>query len=865
MLPHPPDEHFQNLRGRYCLDDACLKLADAEDVQIFDRNFDYSRSLFKLRRPVPCPPGSYCHAGATFDAKLPGNFSRPQACHEGHYCPEGSTVPQGQGECPEGSYCPFGVRVSCPPGTYCPRTGHWDPFPCPPGTFNAMIGQKLCTQCPIGYNCPGFGRIDPAVCPAGFVCSRHGLATPNMRCPPGFYCSPGTVTGDPFRNDTTLRPYPCQPGTYCVGGIGYDQVRFGDPLYARNCTEGFYCELGSPDPKGSGLCPKGFYCPEGTAAPIPTPLGQQAELLGTVAPALCLSSFYAPTIETVNCYPCPPGGACENDGMSAPTLCPPGTYRSLAEVDGSVCRGCPQGTWSKQWELRDPTECLRCPTGMVCPIDGMTIPCNHDDFPTLFVPTGLGESIFECLAGNNEDDGPFYYRFFFGKLDPDRPDLIDSLNRGPQFVDATDPLDGECFFNPQRFGSSSYQRMKDFYGPLFEIAQGRQHQGYGDPDEYEGYFAKGSKRLDLLQLSLFNPAMNCTAGFFLFNDTLGEDQWYPGTCEADIICNTKEKAEALPCSEGFFCNERTGATEASSNPCPVGYVCDFGTTPDELLFAPMGKYNQLCPAGYFCFQGTGFGQRFQGVCPEGYFCPSGTGQPLVGVMANDAINRGLDARQANPFTDIVECKLLPFERLPRCISQHDQNCFDGINAELLTQSFVKDFGDGRIGPVNAATDADVRCGRDHKWRLVSDAIFRSDCQCEPQFQIAWDVYRLWQCTYARDRLCSFAQNPAESLFTSAWTRNPIVNPLEKTQTLVDQPVRYPRNEWQEYYFRPCPANARVRKCDGTNWNNDDAVCPQFCSWRELKIWVEAQYLIQTTEIAQLGTRTVVDRLVFDLK
>ena len=101
------------------------------------------------------------------------------------FCPEGSSKPSGVGECPSGFYCPAGIRIVCPVGTHCPREGHWDPMPCPPGEFNAMVGQQKCTSCPRGFICPGFGRIDPAPCPPGMACSRTGLASPNQRCPAG--------------------------------------------------------------------------------------------------------------------------------------------------------------------------------------------------------------------------------------------------------------------------------------------------------------------------------------------------------------------------------------------------------------------------------------------------------------------------------------------------------------------------------------------------------------------------------------------------------------------------------------------------------------------------------------------------------
>ena len=84
----------------------------------------------------------------------------------------------------------------------------------------------------------------------GYVCSNEALRTPNLRCPAGFYCPNGTSTVDPLRNDTTTRPYPCAPGTYCLTGVGFKEVKVGDFFYAQPCTEGFYCESASYSPRG---------------------------------------------------------------------------------------------------------------------------------------------------------------------------------------------------------------------------------------------------------------------------------------------------------------------------------------------------------------------------------------------------------------------------------------------------------------------------------------------------------------------------------------------------------------------------------------------------------------------------------------
>ena len=35
----------------------------------------------------------------------------------------------------------------------------------------------------------------------------------------------------------------------------------------------------------------------------------------------------------------------------------------------------------------------------------------------------------------------------------------------------------------------------------------------------------------------------------------GDDQWYPGTCEADFFCDTSEGLQSESCAEGYVCEE----------------------------------------------------------------------------------------------------------------------------------------------------------------------------------------------------------------------------------------------------------------------------------------------------------------------
>ncbi|GLE05146.1 hypothetical protein PINS_up014134 [Pythium insidiosum] len=747
QLPLAPDALFTPTRGRFCLDDACMRLADQNDLSVQDPFFDYSSTQFALRRPVACPPGTYCHPGTAGNEGTMKNFSKPQPCFESMYCPEGSATPFGFGECVAGFYCPFGERIPCPAGTFCPRAGLIAPIACPPGTFNAMVSQSKCTPCPVSYICPGFNRVLPVLCPAGYVCSKEGLPSPNSLCPAGFYCLNGTGTVDPFRNDTRLRPYPCKPGTYCLKGVVSDEVRVGDYRYAQNCTEGFYCELASSSPKGSGLCPRGFTCPSGTAAPIPTDPGQFAELEGTVSAAQCAPGYYAPTIESKECIPCPPGTSCENDGTAVASICPPGSYRGSLAADGVACLACPQGTWSKNWELRGVEECVRCAPGTVCPIDGITYPCTLSDLPHVYAPLQENLSYTECL-----DKGS---AFFFGVLlEP----WIDEYGRGPHFLPSRD---GRCYENHQPLGSVLYQRLADFHGPMYELANGVPHQGYGDANQLPApnMFQRGSLVIDLDTSQMFDVARNCTPGFF------HREQWFPGTCEADLICSaslivTPSRgpsidgssttddlvSQAQPCPEGFVCDLETTAMKAFAHACPGGYVCGPGTTPDLTLDAPRGQLKTLCPASKYCPEGTAESQKERNVCPVGYFCPTGTMNPYTGAVANDGLRRRLSLEEVDPFRDMTFSKYLTDGDL-RLVSAHDMRCFNGINDDLeQIFSLRKRTTDNATIIRNRAIEHDERCARDHKWRMVDLAIRRNECDCVAQAYVVQRVFWLWKCT-----------------------------------------------------------------------------------------------------------------------
>lgn len=261
LMPLDAEADTHPIRGKFCLDVSCLVFDDTDNFEVFDKSFDYSSTGFALKRPRLCSEGTYCGPGTSTNITST-LLSSPTTCSDGMHCPAGAKSNRGVGSCREGHYCRFGVAKPCPVATFCPHNDVMEPLPCEPGQFNSMMGQSKCSMCPIGTYCPRYGLRDPLPCDPGYVCSTVGLARPNLLCPAGFYCQNFTKTSDPFRNDTTLRPYACTPGTYCFVGTGFSDVREGVLGFAQPCSPGFFCDAASTSPKVSiiDLSSHDMYC-----------------------------------------------------------------------------------------------------------------------------------------------------------------------------------------------------------------------------------------------------------------------------------------------------------------------------------------------------------------------------------------------------------------------------------------------------------------------------------------------------------------------------------------------------------------------------------------------------------------------------
>ena len=92
-----------------------------------------------------------------------------QQCSAPPACAPSDSMPPG--------YVCSGVLVPCAVGFFCNST---TPTPCPPGTYNSMLGAmsaSACLPCPSGFTCPSLNTSVPNECPCPADCAATGLAT----------------------------------------------------------------------------------------------------------------------------------------------------------------------------------------------------------------------------------------------------------------------------------------------------------------------------------------------------------------------------------------------------------------------------------------------------------------------------------------------------------------------------------------------------------------------------------------------------------------------------------------------------------------------------------------------------------------
>ena len=119
----------------------------------------------------------------------------------------------------------------------------------------------------------------------------------------------------------------------------------------------------------------GYYCPVGSTVPIP-----------------CGAGTYSNVSGLATCLACPAGYYClQGANTFIDTPCPSGRYCPEGTTFGDEFR-CPRGSYYNETGAKEETDCLSCPGGMYCEIDGLssyTGPCDPGTWSLCYFPINV--------------------------------------------------------------------------------------------------------------------------------------------------------------------------------------------------------------------------------------------------------------------------------------------------------------------------------------------------------------------------------------------------------------------------------------------------------------------------------------------
>jgi len=186
-----------------------------------------------------CPVGQKCVNGFASNCGAgtyaSGGASVCTTCQKGYYCPGATT----RKDCPAGYYCPNDGMTDysgypCPKGYYClARTASANQYPCPAGTFNAMLNrtsENACITCADGY-VSSAGSESCTKCPVNTY--RAPEKDRCMPCGEGYSSPSGSNSKDAcVKNVLSL----ICPSKLDMGGSGKCELKYNGTVVNSNFT-----------------------------------------------------------------------------------------------------------------------------------------------------------------------------------------------------------------------------------------------------------------------------------------------------------------------------------------------------------------------------------------------------------------------------------------------------------------------------------------------------------------------------------------------------------------------------------------------------------------------------------------------------
>lgn len=469
--------------------------------------------------------------------------------------------------------------------------------------------------------------------PGGMYVDQPAATQPSGICKSGFYCSSGAISSTPELGATGG---PCLPGTNCPQGSAVPIV----------CDAGYYCA--STNTEQALPCDEGFYCIQGSYTATPTGTNNSLGMIGDV----CTVGHYCPA------------------GSSNPTPCPPGTFsRNTQNVQASDCFPCPAGFLCSESGIAVPHE--MCPAGYIC--------TGGEREATQLCPKG-----YECPEGSSQPTlctaGSFSDEQGLAqcKLCPER-----------YYCEAGSITPVTCmlgYYCPiQTPAATTYPCLAGTFGnqtalagpdecapcPPGKFCNGQYPTNTTTGDCGPGHYCAGSAKtatpIDNVTGGLCAGGFMCFHGAWLptpIDNQTGRvcdpGHYCPMGSSVQVRCSKgtynsfEQQTNCIECPAGYYCD--TNATAPAI--CPLRYYCPNGTV--EPVFCPNGTYGHqvgledasqcaACSAGSYCIDGTltadcaaGFycslynrepnpsnrTDDIGGPCPIGHYCPQGVLEPL---------------------------------------------------------------------------------------------------------------------------------------------------------------------------------------------------------------------------------------------
>lgn len=250
-------------------------------------------------------------------------------------------------------------------------TTYFKCMPCAPGSYAGWVGADACQACSPGSYQPGLAASACLSCPPSTVSSfGQSQCTP---CAPGTYrasaagCVP-CLSGQVSQTYGAMACSLCPPNTWSDSGASACQScptiwatsPGGTDASGCECIAGMYLDL-SGDNVACLECDFGSFSDQGATACTACPPGTYGPDVVASACSQCPPGQFETGYGSTACQDCPLGQQASLDSTRC-SPCPPGFY---CLPNGTVA-ACPIGTFSNSSGIWSLEQCAPCPANYIC-------------------------------------------------------------------------------------------------------------------------------------------------------------------------------------------------------------------------------------------------------------------------------------------------------------------------------------------------------------------------------------------------------------------------------------------------------------------------------------------------------------------